>query len=367
MRRVYSAALVLPVLFLCIGAGWNERNDATGDWGGVRSRLESDYGVHIDLDYTAETFVYNGGNDPSYRGNLDLVLTINMEKLGFLRRGTFFVYGQHAHGGGISDQLGLILPVSNLEAEPFTQLSEFWFYQQFGRVRLRLGKQDANRDFGNPRFGGNFVNSSFGVLPGIPMPSFPAPGLGAAAFIEIMKWLELRGGVYEGSPKIGSFGASAFADDAGIFSIAAIAVRQNLNGREAGLHQLGVWTHNTLDRSGLFAVYDLILYGNPRDQNDKRSVQIFVRGDWSSKIREPANEITAYVGGGLTAHAFFGEDNTVGLGAGWVRTQAARETFIEAFFKLREIAWLTFEPDIQLYFTPDRRHLIFALRTKLKL
>ena len=83
------------------------------------------------------------------------------------------------------------MPVSNLEAEPFTQVSEFWLYQQIGkRLKLRFGKQDANRDFANPRFTGNFI-FFFGVLPGTPMPSFPPPGLGVVAFLPTVGWLEV--------------------------------------------------------------------------------------------------------------------------------------------------------------------------------
>ena len=363
MLHIKSAAFVIPVLLFCAGASWNERADATGDWSGLRSRLEDDYGLHIDLDYTAETFDHYGNGKPSFRGNVDLVVVIDVEKLGMWANGTFLIYGQHAHGGGVSDELGLILPVSNLEAEPFTQLSEYWLYQEITpRIRLRLGKQDANRDFGNPRFPGNFVNSSFGVFPGVPMPSFPAPGLGAVAFAEVTKSFELRGAIYEGSPKIGSFGETAFTGDGGMFTTAAVVLRHTLRGSESAVNQLGVWRHTGMDRSGIFALYDMFLA-----VKDDRSVQLFVRGSWSPRLRQLENEVTAYVGGGITAHAFLGKNNTIGLGAGWAHTEFAGETFVEAFFKLREINWLTFEPDVQLFFKPDGHHFALGLRTKIKL
>jgi porin len=366
MQRIYSLAALLQLLLLCIAAAWDDREDASGDWSGLRSRLEEEHGLHIDLDYTAESF--NGNDDLSYRGNIDLLLTVDTSKLHILPTGTLFIYGQHAHGHGVSDELGLILPVSNLEAELFTQLSEFWFQDQIAsRFRFRIGKQDANRDFGNPRFGGNFVNSSFGVLPGVPMPSFPAPGLGGAVFFECTKWLEVRSGLYEGTPQIGSIGESAFAEGAGVFTIASMVFHQNLKGHQSGVHQFGVWSHSGLNRSGLFAVYDLFWPVNPRNESDSRAVQTFLRGSWSPEVLESTDIITKYIGGGGTAHGFLGHDNTLGFGGGWVDSQEATETFLELFFKLREITWLTFEPDLQLYFTPNGRKLIFGIRTKLKL
>ena len=43
----------------------------------------------------------------------------------------------------------------------------------------------------------------------IPMPSFPAPALGAALFVQPAQWMSLRGGLYDGAPRSGSFAGSA--------------------------------------------------------------------------------------------------------------------------------------------------------------
>jgi porin len=366
IRRAWMRLSLLPILIFCTGAGWDDREDATGDWDGTRSSLEQRFGLHIDLDYTSE--IFGESSDFSYRGNLDLILTLDTGKLGLFPNGLFFIYGQNGHGNGVSDRLGLLMPISNLEAESFTQLSEFWLHKQLGaKLRFRVGKQDANRDFGNPRFGGNFINSSFGVLPGIPMPSFPTPGLGGVAFVEVAELLEVRGGVFEGAPQIGSFDGSAFSDEAGIFGIVALVLKQNLHGSESGVHQIGVWSHSGTDRSGLFGVYDLFIQLKPQKDHDIQSMQLFVRGGWSPAVREPANEITSYAGGGLTVHGFFGEDNTIGLGAGWAEAGEGTNTFLELFFKVREISWLTIEPNLQIHFTPDGRPVVFGIRSKLKL
>jgi hypothetical protein len=258
------------------------------------------------------------------------------------------------------------MPASNLETKPFTQLSEFWWLQQLRRIRFRIGKQDANRDFGNPRFTGNFLNSSYGVLPGTPMPSFPTPGLGGVIFVDVSKILEIRSGLYEGAPKIGSFGESAFDPGAGVFAVTSVVLHQQIHETVSGLHQIGFWTHTGQNRTGVFGVLDFMLKYGTKEQSSQ-SLQVFLRGGWSPEAPGSGDEIKDYAGGGITAHGFLGANNTIGVGSGWAQTQSQHETFFETFLKLREIAWLTFEPDAQLYFTQSGRRFVFGIRTKLKL
>src|SRR5205085_6830203 len=193
----------------------------------------ADAGIEIAVDYIGESYVLDGGDDVSYLGDLDLYLTFDTEKLHAWRGGTIFVYGENNHGTGLSDRLGLLMPQSNLEAEPFTQLSEFWLEQTLGsHITLRLGKQDGNRDFAGPRFAGNFVNSSFGVLPGSPLPSFPAPALGVAVLTQWTEWFGVRAAVYEGDPRIESFGGHAFDEHAGVMAIGSLEVHHDLLGQK---------------------------------------------------------------------------------------------------------------------------------------
>jgi len=354
--------LFVVLLFPVTGAADSDR--ATGHWGGARTRL-ADAGVGIEVDYIAESFGRDDAENGSYLGNLDVMLTFDTGKLGAWPGGQVFLYGQNNHSSGISHSLNLTMPVSNLDAEPFTQLSEFWLEQWIGsRVTVRLGKQDANRDFASPRFAGNFLNSSFGVLPGSPMPSFPAPALGAAVLTEPTSWLGVHAGIYEGNPKVGSFGESAFEHDAGLFAIGALVVRHALGRPDAGIGSIGGWTHTESDRSGLYAIYDLLVPVDPNDSENSRTFQFFVRGGWSPQDDE---DVGLYVGGGVTAHGFLGASNTIGLGTGHAQTETSHETFVELFFKWRPRPWLTVEPDVQFYDTGGEHPLFFGLRLKLKL
>lgn len=360
------AALALcPVLLLAaLPAAAMDR--ATGDWGGLRTRL-ADAGVEVALDYIAETYVRDGDEDGTYLGNVDLVVTFDTARLGGWKGGQFFLYGQNNHNSGVYARQDLLMPVSNLDTEDFTQLSEYWLEQQVGDLlTLRIGKQDANRDFAGPRFAGNFVNSSFGVLPGSPLPSFPAPALGAAVLADPAPWLGLRAGIYEGDPDVESVGETAFEDGAGVFAIGEVLLHHEVRGRDGGDFAVGGWTRTAgSDRSGLFGIYDLLLYTNPGNRDDPRSVQAFVRGGWSP---EQTGEIGTYAGGGLTAHGFLGENNTIGVGAGYAKSDTGDETFVEIFFKWRPVRWFTVEPDVQVYDTADGGNPVYVgLRLKLKL
>jgi porin len=366
---------------------WLEGQYATGTLGGDRTWLD-DHSVHIDLTYTGEVLgrlAGGSGARAAYRGNVDLVVTLDTGKLSLWPGGTLFVYAENCHGEGISPEVRADMLVSNLEAPAFTQLSEAWFQQSlFGdHLKIKLGKQDANRDFAAARFPGNFLHSSYGVLPTVPMPSFAAPGLGAVVFIDPAPWLTLRSGVYEGSPQIGSIGFDTAFGDGGAFFIASASARHDLGEGQpqAAVYTLGGWYHSAditvgdqtfSGSSGMFAVVDVMMRLCPAVPEDKRSVQVFARAGWTQPDRSP---LSFYVGGGATYHGLRGVD-TLGIGAGQARfpadatTPAHSESFVEMFYKARFTPWFAVEPDLQLIVGPgghDEIAILGGLRFKLKL
>lgn len=356
------ALVLLAVRDPCRADDWPFVERATGTWNGARTTLE-DYGIHLEANYTAETFARDD-DAVAYHGNLDLLLGIDTAQAHLWPGGNVLVYGQDGHGDGVSDDPGFAMPVSNYEAPDFTQLSELWLAQELPHgLTLRLGKQDANRDFAAPRFGGNFMNSSFGVLPTAPMPSYPAPALGAAAFVQTTDWLALRGGVYEGDSRIQSVGGRAFDPGSGTFVIGAAHVDVAAADDGNTLIQLGGWHHTGLDRTGAFGVVDALLPLAASDAH--RTFQIFARGNFEPDATAPDAKV--YLGGGVSAHGFVGANNTVGLGFGYVSVTDADQGFIEAFFKWRPLAWLSVEPDLQFYFLGGDTHVVTGLRCRVKL
>jgi porin len=371
--------------------------DETEDEQPRRDRLE-ERGVAVEVVYTGEVFAnLHGGRDSDdateYRGNLDLLLHLDLEKLGLWRGGRLFVYGQNGHGEGISERhVGDLQTLSNLDAHDFTQLSELWLEQRLlgDRVRLKLGKQDANEDFSASDFGADFVNSSFGVIPTVPLPTFPDPALGAAAFIDLASWTSLGVGVFDGAPDGGESGfESSFDGEGGTFSLLEWTLTSSFGGaRYPGRYRVGLWHHSARveelggdpDPQRFSSSYGLYLFLDQwiwvEDGGEaKEGLGVFAQFGWSPDDR---SELTRYWGGGLSYTGLFpgrGED-VLGIGVAHARLSGKppgpeageAETAIEIFYRAPIGPWLTLQPDLQLILDPGGRGedaLVAGLRFEL--
>ena len=371
--------------------GWADGDHLTGDWGGARSAL-ADRGVQIDAAYASE--VFTARSETSLLGHFDLALTLDSGKLGLWDGGTFYVLVQNNHGNsGITDAVGSAQPVTNLEADPYTQLTELFLEQAFGeRLRIRIGKQDANRDFGTPRFGGNFINNNFGMYPTSPLPSYPTTGLGAIIAAQPAEWLTAKAAIYEGSPDVGGLGlTTAFETGAGYTLVGGAAVTHHFGplDRDGGTTSAGVWWRSgdvmevgaamprTFDdNAGWFIQHDERIYLHPGDKRDPRGLTVILRASWARPDRSP---VTRYAGGSAAWHGIGPRDNdTAGIGAGTFRVAEplggtagpADEWFVEAFYKLRLTNFVSLQPDLQWFHHPGgdgSDAFVAGLRLKLKL
>ena len=392
--------LAIALALIALDAtSWWEGEHLTSDWGGVRSLL-AQHGFTVDLAYALEVFTNAASMGPgaatSLAGHVDLSLTLDVEKLGLWKGGRFYVLGQNGHGTGINTFVGSTTAISNIEASPYIQLAEFFFEQSFfeDKIRLRLGKQDANREFGTPRFGGNFINNNFGMFPSAPLPSYPTTGLGAALITQPLPWLTLKAIFFEGSPRVGSLGFdSALAPNAGWLAVggAAVTHRYGEGGRNGGTTSAGVFgqsgTFTEVDSAlpslrdfssnvGAFFQNDERIYAHPEDPNDPSGLTFIARVGWSQPDR---NKIPLYLGASAAWHGLGPRaDDTVGLGFGWFsvaeRASGApgrgSELFVELFYKFRLSHFLSLQPDLQYYQHPggDQRDAVLAgLRLKVKL
>jgi porin len=371
--------------------GWADGDHLTGDWGGARSAL-ADRGVQIDAVYASE--VFTARSETSLLGHFDLALTLDTGKLGLWDGGTLYVLVQNNHGNsGITGAVGSAQPVTNLEADPYTQLTELFLEQAFGeRLRIRIGKQDANRDFGTPRFGGNFINNNFGMYPTSPLPSYPTTGLGAIIAAQPAEWLAAKAAIYEGSPDVGGLGlTTAFETGAGYTLVGGAAVTHHYGplDRDGGTTSAGVWWRSgdimevgaamprTFDdNAGWFIQNDERIYLHPGDKRDPRGLTVILRASWARPDRNP---VTRYAGGSAAWHGIGPRNNdTAGIGAGTFRVAEplgasagpADEWFVEAFYKLRLTNFVSLQPDLQWFHHPGgdgTDAFVAGLRLKLKL
>jgi porin len=362
---------------------WWARDHASGDPGGRRTSLD-ERGVALEALYTGEVFSnLHGGLDSShateYRGNFDLTLVLDTEALGLWSGGSWVVYLQNGHGEGISEEyVGDVQILSNIDADDFTQVSEYWLQQRlFGdAARLKLGKQDANADFCALDGAGDFINSSFGIVPNVPIPTFPDPGLGVAVFLEPAAWLGLGMGVYDGGPNGGTSGFdTAFDGEGGTFGITELTLRTPaLPGiREPGVYRIGGWLntenvdeitgdpgpHTFSGNHGLYVIFDQLLFEEGPGDTDSQGMAAFGQFSWAPGDR---NELERYLGAGVIyTGAIRGRDlDMLGLGvAHAVFSDRVRdldgtthETVIELFYRAQLTPWLALEPDLQLIVNP---------------
>lgn len=357
---------------------WIEWNYMTGDWGGARPWLAK-RGVLFELIYTAEFFSRVKGGDPSERstsglGNLDLTLTLNTERLGWWKGGTFFFYFQNLVGNGNQINAavgGAVVELSTLNAESFTQLSAYYFEQVLfdGVWRLKLGKQDANSEFQVSEITAEFINAAFSPTPNVPWPTFPDPGLALVTQITPANWLRILAGIYGAELDGKSF------QDGGLFSgkvIAPIEVSflPTFLGRYAGTYRLGAW-YSTLDTPeivpsnapepgvvddnyGFYLVFDQPVFLEPSAKDSAGpGLEIFVEYSWAPGDR---NRIVNFVGAGaLYTGAIPTRDyDEIGFAFTFVTLSdrlepdgLTNQTAFEWFYKAFLTPWFVLQPDVQ--------------------
>ena len=179
---------------VCLGAFGQQSDDGET---GIRARLEQK-GVSFGLSYTAEASTDGAG--AQYLGSLASTTLFDLTHLGF-GRGQVYVSAQTLHGQGINDRLiGAIQATSNLDEKSFAKFIETWYSDSYlqGRLRIKAGRQYADTEFGAIENAGDFLNASYGVLPTAPMPTYPDPELGVAAWAAVTRRVSLGLGVYRG-------------------------------------------------------------------------------------------------------------------------------------------------------------------------
>lgn len=353
------------------------REFLAGDIYGTRNWLD-ELGITLEMAYIGEVFSnLRGGINTSgaseYRGNFDLIMTADPERIG-LAPGTIFFYAQNGHGNGITERhVGDAQALSNIDACDFSQVSEYWIEQLFfdEKLRIKAGKQDSNVDFVAVDYGGIYAGSSFAVIPMIPMPTFPDPALGVAAFWEIDDWVSLGTGFYEGSPQGCKSGFdTAFGENGGSFTIGELALN-SLFGAEKdlpGKYRFGGWYHSSdfdqvgdeadgdvyAGNHGYYLAFDQMLYRE--DDESGQGLGAFLQLGWAPEDR---NEIDRYIGIGLDYVGLFEgrEDDVIGLGMAqvmWSDRMAgvSKETAIELFYKAQLTESIAVQPDLQYIANP---------------
>lgn len=264
----------------------------TGDWGGLRTRLEA-RGFTLSVNYIGEVLGNVSGGvrrQAVYEGRLELALDLDLEKATGWTGATFHVGAYQIHGRGLSaNALGSNLMVaSNIEATRATRLYTLWLQQELfgGALQIRGGQLAADDEFFISDTASSFINANFGwpAILGSALPSggpaYPlaTPGL-RVRVVPDDRWTIMAAifngdpaGPGDGDPQRRNAGGTAFRVNDNVFAIVEIAFALN-QGRDAaglpGTYKLGAWIHGgrfadqRFDDTGL-SLADPASSGTPR-------------------------------------------------------------------------------------------------------
>ncbi len=361
---------------------WLNGDYATGKWFGTRPILE-EHGLTINSSLLYSPFLKIGSGGAAGEGSgkgyslFNLGITLDTEKAGLWKGGTFYALYQRKTGYGISGAngnngaMGDWMGMDGWDWRQINQISEYWYQQKLfdNKLRLKFGKQDANCDFAFLNSGWDFMNTAFSVNPTIPMPTYPDQSLGFVVEVNPKEWLSIRNGIYskynvpfniteiEVKPMIKklpsrySIGAWEMSNSSGV------DVAQSIN------YSSGDINYNTYNRNfGVYAQFEQMVYKeNKNDENDMQGLVAFGQFGMSPSNR---NDMSRYVGGGLH---YLGpipkrDKDKIGIAVGSgnfaprlgdLTSQVGDETAFEAFYRIHITPWFYLQPDVQFISRPS--------------
>lgn len=363
----------------------------------IRGSL-ADVGVGFSGTYYAETFGNKGGlrEVSEYDGLLALNLNADMNRLGLWEGLCFHTSGFQIHGNGITNEnIGSLVPVSNIEARSATRLFELWFEQHLfhGVLSVRLGQLAADQEFILSN-GANFLLDSTWGWPSIAAndlpsggPAYPLATPGVRVAIAPNDRLSLLIGVYNGDPatpdctnsdpQVCNSNGLEFTLDSPALLLAEGAYNYRQSQDLAGTIKIGGWNYfgtfageqSVPDSAsgiwGIYGIVDQLLWQSSAIDHPK-SVGLFAR---VAGAPSATNLVDLYAGTGLTFSGMVPRrpGDTIGLGVAYTRLSDQMQAFssgpnaptIRGYEAVLEICytaqlnpgWIV-RPDVQYFWQP---------------
>ena len=350
--------------------------------GAARSAL-AESGITIAGSWVMEGFAaVSGGAERGTVGasTLDVNATFDLQKLG-LDGGEIYA-DLEDHAGRDPDQLvGDLQIFDKLNWTPYLQTFELWYQQKlFGdRLRIKLGKMDANSEFSVIDNGLDFLDSSTQVTPTLlGFTTTPSPMPTAAVFYtpNSLFYADF------------SFAEAGRSDRFLVFSGHPTAIEPTSGGQltiaEGGLTwdriprvaadgnlRLGIWRNTgTFPRfgggtqsgaQGRYAIFDQTLWQPAGNGDNKRGVRGFLEYGDTERAVSP---IDRHWGAGI---AWTGPNQARALDVTGITVQDAHisaaaglpdrdELLLESFYKLQVTNWASVQPDVQYIEHPGGRY-----------
>jgi porin len=380
------------------------------DPGGVRAALAK-RGVIFAVNYIGEVLGNpTGGYQQGalYDGRLELEVQADLGKTFGLPGLSFFANGYQIHGDSISaENLGVLMPVSFIEADPATRLFELWLEQKLwdGVVSVRFGQLAADSEFILTNGGTAFLNDTWGwaamTATNMPQngPAYPLATPGVRLAFEPSDRFRALVGIFNGNPAGDCLpeqdpqecnpNGLLFPIDAPPLLMAEAQLRYNREpGQLAGTIKIGGYrnfgsyafqhiitggVHVSFVRDaqlatdgdfGLYATLDQMIYRRP-GAGDPRGISIFGRVIGADEH----NPVNIYWEAGMTfaGLADARPDDTLAIGFAYTGISpriselqkanqrpviASYEALLEASYTAEIVPGFTLQPDFQYFWNP---------------
>ncbi|MDX2117956.1 MAG: carbohydrate porin [Planctomycetota bacterium] len=359
----------------------------TGDWGGLRTKMEN-AGFTLSASLTMDwSSVWSGGvNKTAHTRTLwDVNLNVDLEKAVGLTGGKVFFDFQSADGRGGAADAGSFQLFSNIETPGNRdQISELWYEQKlFDNVlRVKVGKINAYTEFDFTDAAAGFMNGSAGKCPSIVgIPAYPDPALGAAVFVYPLEQLYIGGGVFDGATidgiSTGNHSPETFFNDdksSAWFWIGEVGFSWNEVGPLGGGRvAAGAW-HHTADfttfagnpessTEGVYALAEQQVWRWGKEGDDaERGAFVFAQGGMTDG--DVASAETSFDAGvSFEGICSARPDDGAGFMLSWVDLSDSDngsggkafdndEWLLEAYYKIQITPFVSVQPDLQYFINP---------------
>jgi porin len=341
-----------------------------------------DIGIELYGDIFADySSVINGGirTNDALRNTFDIGLIVHLDKFLGWDNGIFSVYTENFSGDNGTDDTGDFQFYSNLDADNYRGYFEVWLERTYfdERLRVKVGKVDANTEFAYVENGVEFLNASMLFSPTIfVMPTIPNSSASINVFFDPAPDIYAGVGVYDGGfqegRRTGTGGFRSILDDSSdLFLISEFGGSWKGPDKEhPGSVSVGMWYHNgTFDRfdginesgtSGFYFVMNQRLTLNDTViKEEVQTVDAFFQYGFAD---EAVSDIKHHIGGGLVWNGPLQErkKDNFGMGATWVdfsnesgaEFSDAFELSYELFYKFLITENFSLKPDIQYIVNP---------------
>lgn len=359
---------------------WINGDYATIKYFGMRPIIES-HGLTVDssLIYSPYMKTAGGANGEASTKGYSLFsvgVGLDTEAAKLWKGGKFFALYQRKVGMGLSGAdgaMGDYFGFDGWDIPQVNQIGEYWYQQKLfnGKIRMKIGKQDSNTDFGYLNSGWDFVNTAFSVNPNTPLPSFPYTPFGFVFEINPKEWLSMRNGIY--------------SKDSCPYNITEVEFKPLIK-KMPGRYMVGAWemsdssgygvatgvendevVYNNFNRNyGFYFNFEQMVYKEQKENSDDmQGLVLFGQMGISPSSK---NDLSKYGSVGLHYKGLIPKrDNDlagIAIGCGNFASRlnniaydiggrTGSETVVEAFYRMFITKWFYIQPNVQFINNPS--------------